>query len=396
MRKYILLATVSLLSACGGGGSGGGGQVQAPGNVAPPVVQHSFVEPRDAKVYAGIGGVQTFDYATSDEYGSQRGQLYQGNATSARNSGISITYDPRDAIFEVKIQEPLGGASDTLRFQDPVHRTAFGGLREPQGGTPNLSQPGIQYLQAGSESGDGEYDPSQSDFIPVGENEYQTDTSTFFYQKPGTSTKYVTFAGFVRNRTNISQVTDDVTNDTYLVQNNILERAAFAYGERTTNSAVPKTGTGTYQGSMIATMVYNPSLDTNAGAPTYFQWLDGLATTRVNFAANSFEIDLTGKTTAPQFDVFTSRNFAIGANATFNASGKGYIDLVLAGGFLGSFQSASFTPAGGSKIDMVIAGSSVDGAFFGPGAEEVGGGFRIVGGNPDERIDILGTFVGKK
>ncbi|WP_173203779.1 transferrin-binding protein-like solute binding protein [Sphingopyxis sp. BSNA05] len=44
----------------------------------------------------------------------------------------------------------------------------------------------------------------------------------------------------------------------------------------------------------------------------------------------------------------------------------------------------------------MIAGSSINGAFYGPDAEELGGGYRIVGGTPDERIDILGTFVGKQ
>jgi hypothetical protein len=47
-----------------------------------------------------------------------------------------------------------------------------------------------------------------------------------------------------------------------------------------------------------------------------------------------------------------------------------------------------------------IAGSSLDGAFYGPGGSaeklEVGGGFRIVGGTPDQRIDIMGAFTGKK
>jgi len=81
------------------------------------------------------------------------------------------------------------------------------------------------------------------------------------------------------------------------------------------------------------------------------------------------------------------------AGSTFNADGAGRIDLVNAGGFLGQFTSAYFTK-GGIRRDLVIAGSSIDGAFYGPSAQEVGGGFRIVGGTPDERIDILGAFTG--
>ena len=100
--------------------------------------------------------------------------------------------------------------------------------------------------------------------------------------------------------------------------------------------------------------------------------------------------------TDPLFDTYTSRVFTLQNGATFVANGSGTIDLVNAGGFLGAFQTAYFTQPGGARLNMVIAGSSIDGSFFGPAAEEAGGGFRIVGGTPDERIDILGAFTGKR
>lgn len=394
MRKIALFATASLLSACGGGG---GAPPATPGGAPPPVggqAGHTFVAPTQAKTYNAIGGSHTFAYNTSNYYAGQRAQLYQGNASTARNSGIVISYDPRDAIFEVKVKDPLSGTNNSLRFQDPVHRTDFGGEDEPQIGTPNLNKPGIQYLQGGSAEGQVTY-LNRGDMLPVGEVGAKVDRSTFFVQKPGSDTKFVTFAGFVRNTTEVIEEEDPATEETYEVQVNTLERAAFAYGERTVNAAIPRTGTGTFNGAMIATMVYNPTLDTSSSAPTYFQWIDGSALTKVNFATNSFEIDLNGKVFAPQFDNFTNRDHVIRAGAVFNANGKGRIDLVQAGGFVGDFQNAWFVNPNGGRHEVVIAGSSVDGAFFGPNAQEVGGGFRIVGGTPDERVDILGTFVGR-
>jgi C-lobe and N-lobe beta barrels of Tf-binding protein B len=143
-------------------------------------------------------------------------------------------------------------------------------------------------------------------------------------------------------------------------------------------------------------LVYNNLLDTDARTPTYFQWISGTANTAVNFANSTFNISLTGTTTAPTFDVYTSRVFSLPGGSTFTATGSGQVNLVNAGGFLGQINAASFRDPSGANIGVNIAGSSVDGAFFGPNGEEVGGGYRIVGGTPDERIDILGAFTGKK
>jgi hypothetical protein len=95
------------------------------------------------------------------------------------------------------------------------------------------------------------------------------------------------------------------------------------------------------------------------------------------------------------YDAYTSQTHVLDAGATFNASASGSIDLINKGGFSGQVGSASFTQ-GGTTTQVNIAGSSIDGAFYGPNAQEVGGGFRVVGGTPDQRIDILGAFTGKK
>ena len=60
------------------------------------------------------------------------------------------------------------------------------------------------------------------------------DSTTFFYQTPGTETQYVTFAGYLRNKANVSKVeidNPDGTTTEYLSQRNDLERGVFAFGE---------------------------------------------------------------------------------------------------------------------------------------------------------------------
>lgn len=401
MRNRLALVSLAALAGCSGGGNQ---TVGSSGSVAPPgsgssgsTTTHTFVTPTEAKTYSAIGGVQHYAYSTDDrDTQDQYNEIYAGNASTARNSSITVTYDPRDAIFDVAIVDSAAAVNDTRHFQDPAHRTNFGGAQEPQGGTPDIAGKQIQYLEAGGSSGPIRYG-AESNTFPVGDDGAARDVSTFFYQKPGTTTNYVTLAGFVRNATTVVEILPPggAPGSEYLQQNHTLERGAFAYGERTQNSAVPRTGTATFTGEMLATMVYNDLLDVNANASTYFQWIDGSATTTVDFAANTFTNSLTGTVFAPQLDIFTSGIATIGAGATFAASGSGQIDLVNAGGFLGQVNSASFTQ-GGTTTAVNIAGSSVDGAFYGPAANEVGGGFRIVGGTPDQRIDILGAFTGKK
>ncbi len=401
MRFTLCLLASSGLAACSGGGpTTVGGSAVTSSSVGTTVSSgHTFVAPTEAKTYAGIGGAHSFEYSTDDRAtvgrGLQYDQLYAGDASTARNSGISVTYDPRDAIFNIAIRTVPGGVDASYRFQDPVHRTAFGGREEPQGGVPDLTSGGFLYLEAGGQAANTVFDLTQSSVFPVGEDKASVDLATFFYQKPGTTTKYVTLAGFVRNNSTVSLVEPD-GRPKYLRQDYKLSRAAFAYGERTGNSAVPKIGTGTYNGAMIATLVYNPQFDDFADASTFFQWLNGTAKTTVNFATNTFTLDLAGTVGAPLFDVFTTRRVSLDTGATFAASGAGRIDLINAGGFLGAVNSASFVQNNGTRLNLNIAGSSIDGAFFGPTAQEVGGGFRIVGGVPDQRIDILGAFIGQR
>jgi hypothetical protein len=405
MVKLLALASASMLSACGGDTG-----LQTVGSVAPPsgggtgstptptpTSTHSFVAPTETRTYEAIGGVQHYGYATRSDGNVQGGQLYAGDANTVRDSGISVTYNPRDAIFEVTINRPLGNVSTgSMRFQDPAHRTDFGGAIEPQAGVPELpTARNVQYLESGSGSGNILIAGDNLNYV-VGAKGYTSTNQTFFYQKPNTTTKYVTYAGFVRNSITVTEERDDPASPPYLKQSYGLDRGAFVFGERTANANVPRTGSASYTGEMIATMVFNPMLDTDPGYPTYFQWIQGNHTTAINFATLGVTSNFTGTVLAPSRDAYTSGLYFLPTGSTFTASAGATIDLINKGGFTGQFNSASFTLPNASTFNVVIAGSSIDGAFFGPNGEEIGGGFRIVGGTPDERIDILGAFTGKK
>ena len=410
MRNFILLAGATTLAACGGGSGAGPETV---GSIAPPAgpvtsvtptptqTTASFVNPAEPKTYEGIGAVEHYGYKTRSDASGQYDQLYAGDANTVRDGGVSVTYNPRDAIFELTIAREKGIVTANNRFQDPAHRTDFGGAVQPQAGTPEIADRGIQYLQAGSGTGVSVGVPGG---YRKGEAGYESSTTTFFYQKPGTTTKFVSYAGWLRNnlsvskqsKTTVDPVTGGETQSDYLEYSYGLDRAAFAYGERSAASAVPRSGSGSYTGDVLATMVYNTAIDTDPRSPTYFQWLVGSQTTNVDFGTLGVSTALTGKLTAPTLDANTTGLHTLAEGTTLTANARSTLDLVTKGGFTGAFTDAKFKTPGGSELVVAIAGSSIDGAFFGPSAEEIGGGFRIVGGTPDERVDILGTFTGKK
>lgn len=442
MRNLAILMTLTAmttLSACSGGDA-----QSASGVVASPVggtggtgssgsstdVYAQFKTPTAARTYSGIGATQVYKYSTDDRTptnnttgtgltGSrgQQGVTYAGNASTVRDSKIELTYDPRAAIFTLKVVDPLSNASASTRFQDPASRTNFGGAVEPQWGVNSFAAfPGIgqnnniRFLQAGDgdplspygRSGTGFVDPGTNTRPPIGDSGASYQSTTLFYEVPGSSTNYVSLAGYVRNAitwTDVSAGTATVFQAQWK-----LERGAFAYGILTDNAAVPTTGSGTYTGNMIGTVVFNPTLDSTTNYPTYFQWLSGTSTTTVNFATGAVGLTLNGVVGAPQLDLYTTSQLAsLAAGTTFTATGTATIDLVRTGGFTGQFQSASFGATTNGLNPVVLApgsanngGSSIDGAFFGPVANEVGGGFRITGGNPDQRVDIAGAFKGVK
>lgn len=437
MRTVLaLLAVSTCLTACGGGS--GAGPTFA-GSTPPPSTGggggnggtgHSFVDPTEPRTYQGIGGAQSYSYLVElgvdpdngsfvgDSTGHQA-QIYAGNASTARNSNIQITYDPRGSLYTLRIADPASGSNVRTAFQDPAARTDFGGAVEPQWGVPDLGFQNVTIFEAGDgdpispyrRSGSGSVQVGRNDLPPLGSPGSSFQAVSYFFQKPGSGTDYVTFAGFLRNAYNYSQITNDDGSIVYQV-NHELTRGAFAFGERTANQDVPTTGVFDFSGNMLASMLNNPTLDGENGQrlPSFYQWIEGTADFTVDFANDEVrDILFAGTVTDPQVDALTQigDNFDpnmiyafVPGGSRFEAAGEASIDLVNAGGFLGAITSARFVAQNGNNFadgstvqNLLIEGSSIDGAFFGPNGEELGGGFRIVGGVPDERIDILGTFT---
>jgi hypothetical protein len=416
MRIILVLLATTALAACGG--SDGGGTLSSVGSAAPASSSSGtatdttdytqLVTPTAVHTYTAVGGEQVFIYNTDSRNPSvgQQGQTYAAGPSSIRDSHISITYDPTAAIYTLAVADTgQSGAGASVRFQDPAQRIDFAG-GNPQWGTLNAAAApaplaGFQYFQAGDGNPISPYLVSGSGYINPGNPNTPASTSpggtasytatSLFIQKPGTGTQYVTLAGYARNVFSFGPVVINGVSYDNITSN--LQRGAFAYGIPTNISAVPVTGTATYTGAMLATMVYNTSPAFGNGNPTLFQWVTGSATTAVDFSKSTVGVTLSGIVSAPQMDLFdNAATIAIPAGTTFSATGTATIDLAKNGGFSGNFASATF--GNGASI-APVAGSTLTGAFYGPKAAEVGGGFRIVGGVPNQRVDIVGAFVGK-
>ena len=143
MRNYLLLATACTLGACADTGAqsvgstatptptpSGGGSTPTP---TPTDAYSQFMNPVDAKTYTAIGGEQVYSYSTDNRNCcNQQQQIYAGNASTVRDSSITVAYDPRDAIFTLTLSDSKTCAPASTRFQSPSSRTTFPGAVYPQ------------------------------------------------------------------------------------------------------------------------------------------------------------------------------------------------------------------------------------------------------------------------
>ena len=414
MRFSVLLASTMLLAACGGAGPqslgeytppGGGGGATDPATGQP----HTFVNPTKTTTYAAQGGSQHYEYERNDprtndpadpyETRDQTSQLYDSNSTENGSNALSVKYDRDDSEFALTFKDGAATVDFEILYQDPGHRTAFGGAVGPQWGNENLTSQTVFYVEGGSinnliEPTDGHPYPF---ILAPGKDSGTADMTTFFYQKPGTVTKYVTYAGYVRNIYEV--VAPSGAPPEYSFK---FDRGTLVFGEQTERANAPTTGTGSFSGPMLASMIFNNSLD--AGEfNNYFQWIVGSANVNVDFAATTFSIAMNGEVKPLQVDVGGINPVAsMPAGSIFNAAGNGRFDggLPIYRTFGGAFTSATFTRPDGTVFTMQLAdpyssANTIDGSFYGPKGEEVGGTFRLSNGEPDTRVDILGVFTGR-
>jgi hypothetical protein len=133
------------------------------------------------------------------------------------------------------------------------------------------------------------------------------------------------------------------------------------FGVRTPAGAVPTTGTASYAGETIGTMV-----DSRGTIYT----VSGFGTMTANFGAGTVNGDFT-KTA--KFNVLTT-------------STTPWRDFTTTGNISGN----TFAGTAATK-DGALTGTS-NGGFFGPAANEIGGVYRMTGGGEQ----ATGSFVGKK
>ncbi len=410
MRSLIAALPLLALTACGGasgpesigdvappggpgsgggsGGSGGPGGGVGGGTPTPsptPAPTH-FLDVATETTFNAVGGFQSLDVTESGD--ALTGPvLYQGNASTVRTPTGTINYSPRDGIFTLNFADAKAGVTTAVRFQDPAHRSA----------TPAWGVPGVNDFNILEAVGPTSRSPSANTPGDRG----RTDIVTLFYQRPGSQTTYVSLAGYVRNAYEATVdplVFKAATTSTF-------QRGAMVFGQETLRSQVPVSGGGTYRGGMLATMVVNTGI--NSRTPNYFQWITGESEVTLDFSKSTMSLLLTGSVLPATYggQVLQSNATGVPGGSSFRAVGGGSINLTQTGGFTGSFSSVTFSTVNGQTVpiyDPVNSGNStagansIDGTFFGPNAVNVGGNFRIVGGVPDQRVDILGAFTGAK
>ncbi len=368
-----------------GGGVGTGGGTVTP---TPTPAQTQFLDVQTATTFNAIGSFQAIDVTESGVFGKDGPLYYRGNASTVRTPSGTVAYDPRDGIFTINFADAKAEISTgARRFQDPAHRSITVAW-----GVPDLAD--FNYLDS---LGPTNRQASAQDPTDFG----RADTVTFFYQRPGAQTSFVSLGGFVRNAYDLSADPSIFKKDT----TSVFERGAFVFGQETLRSQVPITGTGTYQGGLLATMVSNYNV--NARDSNYFQWITGTSSITLDFSRATMSILLTGQVGQANYagQTLPSNVTAVPGGSTFRAEGAGTINLAATGGFTGTFNSASFSTVNGAAVPVfnkvnpvssVAGANSIDGTFFGPNAVNVGGNFRIVGGVPDQRVDIMGAFTGAK
>ncbi|NIJ19004.1 hypothetical protein FHS95_000673 [Sphingomonas naasensis] len=398
--SFLALSGAFTLAACGGDtGPQTVGGIAPPGGSTPTPTPANFLDVTSTTTFDVVGSFQTLDTTTTVSTPAGGGtpttrvaSLYAGNAATVNAPNGSISYNPRDGIFTVRFTDNAANVTRTYNYQDPAHRTQFSGGQFASYQIPNLAT--FNYLQV-----------LEGNAQPV-----------FFYQRPGATradgskaSTFVSLAGF--SRVEESQTTtppaNPATDPTVTATNFKGERGAFVFGQKTPFNQVPTSGEGTYRGDFLASMVADPT----GGGRSTMQWISGDSSVAVKFGTGQVDLTLTG-TVGPAYVQGATVPSPIAAGTSFTARGTAQVNLTGKGGFTGVFtqntggqqnvgfgSGASFV---GVDFASVSAGgptagaSSIDGGFFGPNAVDVGGNIRIVGGIPDQRVDILGAFTGTK
>jgi C-lobe and N-lobe beta barrels of Tf-binding protein B len=318
-----------------------------------------------------------------------QGVVYEGSQPIGSSTELTIDFNPRDAVYSVTAK--TASIDNNTRLQDPAHRTTF-----QQQLVPTLST----YRYAQGEGG--------ATTTVTNARNFNLTASTIFVHDVGTGAgqqQYVTIGGYVVQKYTEVEVTKASTADTLTIGVDFttdINRSVFAYGVNTAASKVPTSGTATFRGDMLIHAIITPQLFPTGDD---HRTISGTSTTTVDFATGKVGLSLNGAVVGFIGD---TRSFSATGSADFVKAAKDTDPSRFAGKIDSwSFGYAGTAPAGAvgssynlssaaGNIAVPTAASSIEGGFFGPAANEVGGAFRIIGQRTDERIDFLGAFIGSR
>jgi hypothetical protein len=299
---------------------------------------------------------------------------YEGSQPKGSVSDVTIDFNPRDAVYSIKAN--TASITADARLQDPQHRTVY-----QQGLVPNLSN--YKYKEA----------LTGSNTPGLNTNATERDINTIFVRDVGTGagqTQYVTIAGFVKQIYKEKEVSRPSQPETMTVGVDFesdIARSVFTYGVNTAYKDIPKSGSSTYTGDMFAHVIITRQ---NNNTGNDLRSIVGTSSTNVDFGSGKSNLTLAGNVTGFAGD--TRAFAATGAMDIFKPIKDTETSIFT--GAISSWSFGTYNTANGTAVPT--AASTVEGGFFGPNAAEIGGAFRIIGNRPDERIDFLGAFTGRK
>lgn len=305
MLKRILpaMSAFVLLSACGGGGgvnSPGSIPTPSPSPSPTPTPNVSLIGPLTSESFANDAVTGTASYPSSGANGT----------TSSAATALTVSYDASSQSYTIND----AGRSQTFRPSD-------------LSSTDSNAQ------------------------IAVYKRSSSGTTDSLALTKPGTSGvltyQYVGGGFWQRTTTNSSSTSGNFD--------------AFAYGVKTPDSALPRTGSGVYSVDLLGVRAY-------ADMPVA---ISGSGTISADFAGGNLVLRGTGRETNP----------VTGAVSSIPANWGGTARIASAGN---SFSGTDFA------YDTSRNGT-VNGRFYGPSAQEVGAAFQVSANG----LSTVGVLIGR-
>jgi hypothetical protein len=364
MKKILPISIVALcfvLQACGGGGGGGSvastpapipapapTPAPSPSPTPPPVTLTSTsvsLTPLTNRAGLVAGTYQPIAIAYERAKGSAAAGTYGAQTVRILDSSATkLTANPAAKSYTLEIN--LSGF--------PGHKVLDLSKTNDDDGKIVDSNFGNHVVQTDTYS-DGtrkvaEYD---ADVLDIAEpfNDLSATAATIDYYGVDVGLRYVSLGYWSQD--DLERIGPGYKGSTYFAQ----RKVAFAFGRRTAAGELPASGTATYQGKIDPGQALDP---------------DGYSTTiplDFKLSAKFASREIAALISAP---ALPGDEFEGGESRGLSASGTGAIGL--SGDYSITLTGKTFSP---QDTDIKPVAGSLVGGFFGPGAEETGGVFKL-------------------